>query len=95
MAVKKVTMTFEDRLRRLQEVVATLESGELALEESVNLYREGLGLSRTCREQLEKARNEVRMLTEEGALEPLVTPSDTGYSDDDEDETTGTNSRGK
>lgn len=95
MAVKKVTLTFEDRLRRLQEVVATLETGEPTLEESVTLYREGLGLSRTCREQLEKARNEVRILTEEGVLEPLATASESGYSDEDDVETTGMNSRGK
>lgn len=59
-----------DRLRRLQEVVASLENGELPLEDSVRLYKEGLTLSRSCREQLEKARNEVRLLTEEG-LEPF------------------------
>ena len=62
MAAKK-TPSFEDRLRRLQEVVAPLE-------DSVRLYKEGLTLSRSCREQLEKARNEVRLLTEEG-LEPF------------------------
>ena len=70
MAAKK-TPSFEDRLRRLQEVVASLENGELPLEDSVRLYKEGLTLSRSCREQLEKARNEVRLLTEEG-LEPLT-----------------------
>ena len=68
MAAKK-TPSFEDRLRRLQEVVASLENGELPLEDSVRLYKEGLTLSRSCREQLE-ARNEVRLLTEEG-LEPF------------------------
>lgn len=62
MAAKK-TPSFEDRLRRLQEVVAALENGELPLEDSVRLYKEGLTLSRSCREQLEKARNEVRLLT--------------------------------
>ena len=69
MAAKK-TPSFEDRLRRLQEVVAALENGELPLEDSVRLYKEGLTLSRSCREQLEKARNEVRLLTGEG-LEPF------------------------
>ena len=53
MAAKK-TPSFEDRLRRLQEVVASLENGELPLEDSVRLYKEGLTLSRSCREQLEK-----------------------------------------
>ena len=48
MAAKK-TPSFEDRLRRLQEVVAALENGELPLEDSVRLYKEGLTLSRSCR----------------------------------------------
>lgn len=70
MAAKKSAPTFEDRLRRLQEIVAALENGDLPLEDSVRLYKEGLALSRACREQVEKARNEVRLLTEEG-LEPF------------------------
>lgn len=69
MAAKK-TPSFEERLRRLQEVVAALENGDLPLEDSVRLYKEGLSLSRSCREQLEKARNEVRILTEQG-FEPF------------------------
>nr|WP_294513802.1 exodeoxyribonuclease VII small subunit [uncultured Bilophila sp.] len=69
MAAKK-TPSFEERLRRLQEVVAALENGDLPLEDSVRLYKEGLTLSRSCREQLEKARNEVRILTEQG-FEPF------------------------
>lgn len=70
MPAKKSAPTFEDRLRRLQEVVAALENGELPLEDSVRLYKEGLALSRACREQVEKARNEINLLTEEG-LEPF------------------------
>lgn len=70
MSAKKVP-TFEERLRRLQEVVAALEGGELDLETSVRLYKEGLELSRSCREQLEKARNEVHILTEAGTEQPF------------------------
>ena len=70
MAAKKTAPTFEDRLRRLQEIVAAPENGDLPSEESVRRDKEGLDLSRACREQVEKARNEVRLLTEEG-LEPF------------------------
>ena len=65
MAAKK-SPSFEERLRRLQEVVTALENSDLPLEDSVRLYKEGLLLSRSCREQLDKARNEVRLLTEDG-----------------------------
>ena len=66
----KSKLTFEERLQRLQEIVAGLESGTLPLEDSVNLYKEGLALSKACREQLEKARNDVRLLTD-GEFKPF------------------------
>jgi len=66
----KAKMTFEERLQRLQEIVAGLESGALPLEESVSLYKEGLILSKMCKEQLEKARNEVRLLSD-GEFKPF------------------------
>ena len=66
----KAKMTFEERLQRLQEIVAGLESGALPLDESVNLYKEGLIQSKLCKEQLEKARAEVRLLSD-GVFKPF------------------------
>ena len=65
MAAKR-TPTFEERLRRLQEIVTALEISTLELEAGVRLYKEGLELSRACREQLETARNDIRILTVSG-----------------------------
>jgi exodeoxyribonuclease VII small subunit len=64
--------TFDTRLARLQEIVALLEAGALPLEEGIALYKEGMGLSKACREQLERARNEIQLCTESGlqAFEP-------------------------
>ena len=67
MAAKK--KNFETQLKRLQTIVESLESGELALEKSVALYKEGMTLSKECRQQLESARNEIRLFTEEGEKE--------------------------
>lgn len=83
-------MTFEDRLRRLQQIVLLLENGsdgkddELSLEQSVALYKEGVALSRACREQLEKVRNEVRLVSEDGGLEPFPVRDDTRRSEDED-----------
>ena len=68
MAQKK--MQFEEQLKRLQAIVEELERGELPLEKSVELYKEGLTLSKTCRGQLEKARNEITVFSE-GAVQPF------------------------
>lgn len=55
---------FEKQLTRLQTVVDQLESGELPLEKGVALYKEGLTLARGCREQLAKARHDIRIFSE-------------------------------
>ena len=56
--------TFESRLDRLKEIVEKLERGDLALEEGVALYKEGLKLTKACGKQLESARHEVKIVSE-------------------------------
>lgn len=56
--------TFERKLERLREIVERLERGELPLEEGVALYKEGLELAKGCGTHLEKARHEVKMVSE-------------------------------
>ena len=63
------------RLARLQEIVALLEEGSLPLEEGLALYKEGMGLSRACREQLEHARHEILLCAESGP-QPFTTGSE-------------------
>lgn len=60
MAAKKEPL-FEDKLKRLQEIVAALESPNISLEEGMALYKEGAECSRFCREKLEKARHELEI----------------------------------
>ena len=66
MKKKNAPETFDTRLARLQEIVALLEAGALPLEEGLTLYKEGMGLSKACREQLERARHEILLCTESG-----------------------------
>lgn len=55
---------FEASMARLREIVEKLEGGSLPLEEGVTLFREGVELARSCRERLDKARNEVTILAD-------------------------------
>jgi len=55
---------FEARMARLREIVEKLEGGSLPLEEGVTLFREGVELAKSCRERLDKARNEVTILAD-------------------------------
>lgn len=55
-------MNFEVKLKRLEEIVGEMESGDLPLERSLKLFEEGVKLSRECNERLQKAELEVKVL---------------------------------
>ena len=61
---KEKKLTYEDGIRRLQEIVKALESGGLTLDESVKLFEAGAALSRFCTEELEKAERRITLLEE-------------------------------
>lgn len=52
-------MTFEEALKRLEEIVQRIEGGNLNLEEMMSLYEEGMGLSKFCMEKLNEAEHKV------------------------------------
>lgn len=58
MATKK----FEDSLKKLEQIVDRLEEGDLALDESLKLFEEGIRLSRLCTKHLEEAERKVDIL---------------------------------
>ena len=65
----KPVETFESSLDELEKVVRELEGGDLALERSLELFERGMGLSESCRKQLEAAETRVEMLIrKEGKL---------------------------
>lgn len=74
--MKKKEPAFEERLARLQAIVAALESGTAPLEESVALYKEGLAHAAACRQQLERARHDIQLCTD-GALAPFEDKEET------------------
>ena len=64
-------LSFEGSLDELEKVVKELEAGDLPLERSLELFEKGMGLSDTCRKQLEEAETRVEMLIrKEGKLQP-------------------------
>lgn len=66
-------MDFEKRLNRLEEIVGKMETGELALEESLKLFEEGVKLSRECNTQLTEAEQKVKLLLGVDATGQAVT----------------------
>ncbi|MFA6842913.1 MAG: exodeoxyribonuclease VII small subunit [Bacilli bacterium] len=50
---------FEELLKQLDDVVKSLESGDLSLDESIKQYQKGIELSNKCRQKLETAKEVV------------------------------------
>lgn len=59
--------TFEQSLTELEEIVTQLESGELPLEQSLELFEKGIGLSRACRERLASAERRIEQLVKDSS----------------------------
>jgi exodeoxyribonuclease VII small subunit len=53
---------FESALKRLEDIVKKLETGELALDSALELFEEGIKLSRFCHTKLEQAERRVDIL---------------------------------
>ena len=59
----KKTLSFEECLDRLEEIVDLLESGEHPLEKSLEIFEEGVKLVKMCNSKLEKIEASVKILT--------------------------------
>lgn len=55
---------FEEAMIKLEETVRLLESGSLTLDESIEKYEDALKYVKICNENLEKAEQKVKILTE-------------------------------
>ena len=58
----KNEMTFEQALARLEQIVKSLEGGNVPLEDLIKLFDEGTGLVKLCTERLDKAEEKVKLL---------------------------------
>jgi exodeoxyribonuclease VII small subunit len=54
--------SFEESLKKLESIVEQMEKGELSLEESVQLFEEGVALSAACKKELDDAEGKVETL---------------------------------
>ncbi len=66
---------FEEAMMKLEEIVQTLEKGDLYLEDSVKIFEEGIKLSQVCMAKLDKAEKRVEILMKDKGkttLEPFI-----------------------
>ena len=68
------TPDFETALKRLEEIVRKLEGGELSLDNALELFEEGIRLSRFCNMTLDQAERRVEILLKNDSGEPRSVP---------------------
>ena len=67
---------FEESIKKLESIVEQMEKGDLSLEDSLKLFEEGVGLSATCKKELDSAEGKVQMLIKQrdGSLKEVPFP---------------------
>lgn len=58
-------MTFEESMKKLNDIVSQLESGKLSLDESLDIYKEGTQIAVDCKKSLENAKLQVKTLSQD------------------------------
>lgn len=66
--------TFESSLEQLELIVRELEQGELPLERSLELFEQGVKLSRECQERLSEAERRIEILMRDNQGRPAARP---------------------
>ncbi|MAE35534.1 MULTISPECIES: exodeoxyribonuclease VII small subunit [Thalassolituus] len=64
MSEKSSSFGFESALSELEALVTRMESGELTLEDSLEAFEKGIGLTRQCQQALTAAEQRVQLLME-------------------------------
>ena len=64
-------MKFEDNLKKLEELVNKMESGEMGLDEMIKAFEEGRKLVTECQNDLTSIRLRIEKVTKEGGVEEL------------------------
>jgi exodeoxyribonuclease VII small subunit len=61
---EETTVSFEQAIEQLEQIIAMLESGDVPLEKAIDLYQEGMHLSNLCAQKLEQVEKKIEMLVE-------------------------------
>lgn len=64
-------MNFEDSLKKLEQLVAGMESGQLKLDDMIKSFEEGRILAADCRRELESIRLKIEKVTKDGVAEEM------------------------
>lgn len=60
----KEKKNFEQSLAQLEEIVTSLEQGDIALDESLKIFEEGVKLFKYCQKELDQANSKINILSQ-------------------------------
>ncbi len=72
------TLSFEDAMSRLEKIVDALDSGDVPLEKSIEIYEQGAALQRHCEDKLKQAEMRVQKIVA-GQDGKAVSAEDTSF----------------
>jgi exodeoxyribonuclease VII small subunit len=80
------TNDFEKSFQQLEKIVQRLEAEELPLDESLQLFEEGIRLSRFCHQRLEEVEKKIELILADAKGQPVVEPFEEEELPEDEDD---------
>ena len=64
--------TFEEQIGELEEIVRKLENGDVSLDESLELFEQGVKLTKGCQKMLDTAEKKVKVLMSDGSEKDFI-----------------------
>lgn len=71
MAKKKEELTLEEAFNKLETVISKMENEDVPLEESFQLYSEGMGLLKDVNDRIDRVEKQVQKMQADGSLAPM------------------------
>jgi len=76
-ATRKTPVNFEKTRKELENLVKKMETGDLPLEDALQLFEKGIELTRICQQTLSNAEQKVQILMEKNGQQELAPLSNT------------------
>ncbi len=88
MAARTRPNDFEKAFQQLEKIVQRLENEELPLDESLQLFEEGIRLSRFCNQKLEEVEKKIELILADAKGQPVTEPfeMEEGLPEEEEEE---------
>ena len=70
------SLTIDERMDMLDDIIMKMESSEISLEDSFNYYKKGVELISSCNKAIDRVEKEVLKLSDDGSTEVFEEPEE-------------------